>query len=153
MVLRKHLTPILGPLLINPCPDGCPPGDLTAAMLSQNQMRKPLLSLTSDARAAASSTAPSSPSIVISLTLGGTSRAPDSVKTSLSPVRRNLTRTIVGWVAGSSQKSHELKGSDSTGARDDNAYLGIRSASCSETLKPPSRPGAASGYNTLLSEL
>lgn len=88
--------PFLGCCLSNPCLDRCPPGDLRAAIFSQNQTDSPLYSAIHDTPAAASSTSIAAASPTPVLTTG----AAQSAAASPLPIRKNSTGEIVGGVIG-----------------------------------------------------
>lgn len=127
--------PFLGCCLSNPCLGGCPPGDLTAAIFSQNQTNNPLYSAIPDASNIASSSTSTSTSSAPDRTRG----AAHSATTSPSPIHKNSTREIVGVVLGGTVavglisigvlllyrhlKSQGYKGSDSGGT---NVKRGIK---------------------------
>ena len=93
--------PFLGCCLSNPCLSGCPPGDLSAAIFSQNQTNNPLYSAISYIPATDSSTTTSSPtSIAASSTPVHSTEAAHSATTSPSPIHTTSTGTIVGGVVG-----------------------------------------------------
>ena len=92
--------PFLGCCLSNPCLDGCPPSDLTAAIFSENQTDNPQYSAISAAPTTAASTATSSTSTAASSTLVRNPGAARSPTTSPLSVHKNLTREIVGVVVG-----------------------------------------------------
>ena len=93
--------PFLGCCLSNPCLDGCPPIDLTAAIFSQNQTGSPLYSAILDATAANSSTKSASTSNAASATLVPIAGAAHSATTSPSSIHKRSTTFIVGGVVGS----------------------------------------------------
>ena len=93
--------PFLGCCLSNPCLDGCPPGDLTAAIFSQNQTSNPLYSAIPDPPTTASSKIPPSNSTVAPSTSVHAMGAVPSASTNSSPVHKKSTRTLVGAIIGS----------------------------------------------------
>lgn len=123
--------PFLGCCLSNPCLNGCPPGDLTAAIFSENQTDNPLYSAIPAALTSASLTTSSSTSAAASSTLVRTTGAAPPAATSPSSVQKNLTGEIAGVVGGivalggiligavllyRRLKSQRFKGSDSPGS-------------------------------------
>lgn len=93
--------PFLGCCLSNPCFDGCPPGDLTAAVFSQNQTDNPLYSAIPGAPAPASSTTFSSTSTAASSTPGritGAAHSPPSPSSTHTISIREIVGVVVGGV-------------------------------------------------------
>ena len=107
--------PFLGCCLSNPCLDGCPPSDLTAAIFSPNQTDNPLYSaipntssaMSSSTLTDASSTIPDSSSAMSSSALAdasstpaGAAGAPHSATTSSSSLHETSAGEIVRGVIG-----------------------------------------------------
>ena len=88
--------PFLGCCLSNPCLNGRPPSDLTAAIFSQNQTDNPLYSAIHSSSSAMSS----STLAYASSTPVGATGAPHAATTSSSSIHENLAGKIVGGVIG-----------------------------------------------------
>lgn len=132
--------PFLGCCLSNPCLDGCPFSDLTAAIFSENQTDNPLYSAITAATTTASSTTSSSASTAASSTLVRVTGAAHSATTSSLSLPKNMTREIVGPVVGGivavggiiigmlllyrRLKSRRYKGSGSTRVNDKGSIKG-----------------------------
>ena len=89
--------PFLGCCLSNPCLNGCPPSDLTAAVFCQNQTDNPLY----PAIYSSSSAISSSTLAYASSTPVGPTGAPRAATTSSSSIHENLAGKIVGGAIGS----------------------------------------------------
>ena len=141
--------PFLGCCLSNPCLDGCPPNDLTAAIFSENQTDNPLYSAIPAALTSASLTTTSSTSTAASSTLDRTTGAAPPAAISSSSAHKNSTGEIAGVVSGGivglgcvligalllyrRSKSQRFKGSDSPGSNDEGgtkSTLAMQPCSC-----------------------